>query len=74
MQQWVEGLRGYNISLDDEHAWLEYRRFTFAGYVMAVVASMIVKQTDRGDQMFLAMANRHAQHAADLESLAAVRT
>jgi hypothetical protein len=40
---------------------------------MAVVASMIVKQTERGDEMFLAMANRHAQHADDLDSLAAVR-
>jgi hypothetical protein len=34
---------------------------------------MIVKQTDRGDDMFVAMANRHAQHAVDLDSLDAVR-
>ncbi|MCE2709843.1 MAG: ecdysteroid 22-kinase family protein [Ilumatobacteraceae bacterium] len=73
VQRWVEGLRGYNIKLGFDDAWLEYRRFTFAGYVMAVVASMIVKQTERGDDMFLAMANRHAQHAEDLDSLAAVR-
>lgn len=73
VQRWVDGLRGYNVSLKFADAWLEYRRFTFAGYVMAVVASMIVKQTERGDEMFLAMANRHAQHAADLESLEAVR-
>ncbi|MEY4600530.1 MAG: hypothetical protein RLZZ201_221 [Actinomycetota bacterium] len=73
VQRWVDGLRGYNITLTFEDAWLEYRRFTFAGYVMAVVASMIVKQTERGDEMFLAMANRHAQHAEDLDSLEAVR-
>ena len=73
VQRWVDGLRGYNIMLSIEEAWLEYRRFTFAGFVMAVVASMIVKQTERGDEMFLAMANRHAQHAIDLDSLAAVR-
>ena len=73
VQRWVEGLRGYNVTLSSDDAWLEYRKFTFAGFVMAVVASMIVKQTDRGDEMFLAMANRHAQHAVDLDSLAAVR-
>jgi hypothetical protein len=73
VQRWVEGLRGYNVTLSFDDAWLEYRKFTFAGFVMAVVASMIVKQTDRGDEMFLAMANRHGQHAVDLDSLAAVR-
>ena len=73
VQRWVDGLRGYNVALTYDDAWHEYRKFTFAGFVMAVVASMIVKQTDRGDEMFLAMANRHAQHAVDLDSLAAVR-
>ncbi|MFM8906357.1 MAG: phosphotransferase [Actinomycetota bacterium] len=73
VQRWVEGLRGYSVAITPDDAWLEYRKFTFAGFVMAVVASMIVKQTDRGDEMFLAMANRHGQHAVDLDSLAAVR-
>ena len=41
--------------------------------VMAVVASMIVKQTSRGDEMFMAMANRHGTHAADVDALAVVR-
>ena len=35
---------------------------------MAVVASMIVVQTARGDDMFMAMAGRHAQQILDLES------
>ena len=29
---------------------------------------MIVEQTDRGDDMFMAMATRHAAHAVDLEA------
>ena len=33
---------------------------------MAVVASMIVGQSERGDDMFMAMASRHCQHALDL--------
>ena len=71
--RWAEGLGGYNVSMSFDEAWLEYRRFTFAGFMMAVIASMIVKQTERGDDMFMAMANRHAQHVADLDALAVVR-
>jgi len=48
--------------------WRDYRRTAYAGLVMAVVASMIVVQTARGDDMFLAMASRHAQQVLDLES------
>jgi len=71
--RWAEELRKYGVQLTADDAWLEYRRYAFAGFVMAVVASMIVKQTPRGDEMFMAMANRHGVHAADLDSLSAVR-
>ena len=37
---------------------------------MAVVASMIVSQTERGDDMFMAMATRHLRHAIDLDAMA----
>jgi hypothetical protein len=36
---------------------------------MAIVASMLVKQTDRGDAMFAAMANRHGQQMLDLNTI-----
>jgi len=49
------------------------RNGAFGGIVTAVVASMIVKRTDRGDQMFCAMTNRHAAHALDLDSLSLLR-
>lgn len=73
VEQWADGLGGYNVTLSFDEAWLDYRRFTFAGFMMAVIASMIVKQTERGDDMFMTMANRHAQHVADLDALAVVR-
>ena len=57
------------MRIDWDRCWTEYRRFTFSGIVTAVVASMIVKRTDRGDQMFCAMTDRHAAHALDLDSL-----
>lgn len=55
-------------SFDD--CWSSYRFYAFAGVVMSVVASMIVTQTARGDDMFLAMATRHLRHAIDLDSAA----
>lgn len=58
------GVTGY----DWDDCWLDYRRGTWAGLSMAVLASMSVKRTDRGDQMFLAMADRHARHALDLDA------
>jgi hypothetical protein len=39
---------------------------------MDIIAAMVVQQTARGDEMFAAMASRHAQHAIDLDALALV--
>ena len=63
------GIEGF----DWDTCWREHRRNTFAGLVMAIAASMLVEQTARGDQMFLAMATRHAQHALDLDAVDLLR-
>jgi hypothetical protein len=55
------GVAGYS----HDQLWDDYRRGTWAGLVMAICASMMVERTERGDQMFLAMAHRHATHALD---------
>ena len=52
-----------------ETCWDDYRRFAFNGFLMAVGASMIVGQTDRGDEMFMAMANRSGRMAIELDTL-----
>lgn len=49
-----------------ERCWSDYRRGVFAGFAVTVVASVMVQQTERGDEMFTAMARRHARHALDL--------
>ncbi len=51
-----------------EACFRDYRRFSFSGLVMAVIASMLVVRTTRGDDMFMAMANRHAQQALELDA------
>lgn len=56
-----------------DQCWTEYVSFSFSSLAMAVFASMTVGRTDRGDAMFMAMANRSAQMAADLDAVAALR-
>src|SRR5262249_42931614 len=53
-----------------DRCWSDYCRGTYAGFVMAVAASMLVERTERGDEMFLTMAHRHARHALDLDAAA----
>jgi hypothetical protein len=55
------------ISLDDVRDGV--RRQSFFGVVMAIVSSMLVAQTDRGDEMFMVMLQRHCQHVLDTDAL-----
>ncbi len=43
---------------------------SFFGIVMAIISPMLVVQTERGDDMFMALLARHAQQALDLDALA----
>jgi hypothetical protein len=58
------GVRGYTW----DQCWRDYRRGTTHGLVMTVVSSMIVQTDARGVAMFSAMAERHFQHALDLDA------
>lgn len=60
----AQGIRDYEW----EQCWEDYRRATFAGFSVTVVASMLVQRTERGDEMFTAMARRHSRHALDLRA------
>jgi len=56
------GIDGYDWTA----CWNDYRRGAFAGFAVTVIASMLVQRTKRGDDMFVAMATRHSEHALDL--------
>jgi hypothetical protein len=58
------GIEGYDWAT----CWRDYRRGAFAGFGVTVIASMLVQQTARGDEMFIAMARRHSRHALDLRA------
>jgi hypothetical protein len=48
--------------------WEQYRLNSFAGFMMAVMASMLVERTERGDEMFITMARRHGRQILDLRA------
>ena len=58
------GIEGYPW----EQCWNDYRRGAFAGFSVTVIASMLVQQTSRGDEMFTTMARRHSRHAIDVDA------
>jgi hypothetical protein len=62
----ARGVRDY--AWDD--LWLDYRRYAFGGFLMAIGASVMVVQTPRGDEMFLTMIRRHAAQIDDLDAAA----
>jgi aminoglycoside/choline kinase family phosphotransferase len=59
------GVAGYSW----DECWADYRRGSWSGVFMAVFAAMMVERTDRGDDMFLTMLERHGAQVADLESV-----
>ncbi len=48
------------------------RRQSFFGVMMAIVSSMLVERTERGDKMFMTMLQRHCEHVLDTDALAAL--
>ena len=69
LRQYYDALRARGIEgLSWERCWRDYRRYAFSGLLMAIGASMMVVQTERGDAMFMTMARRHGAQIVDLEA------
>ncbi len=60
VERYAAGMREAGIELDDAAAWEGYVLGSAGGYLMALLASQIVERTERGDEMFAVMAERHA--------------
>lgn len=63
-----EGL-GPNPAITLEQVREGVRRQSFFGVMMAIISSMLVERTARGDQMFLTMLDRHSSHVLDTGAL-----
>ena len=70
VEAYGDAVEGYGVVIDRQWMWLQYRRDTFAGIIMSVVASQIVGASDRSEALFAAMATRHTQHALDHDAVA----
>ena len=68
VDRYVDGLARQGVALEREAIWEQYRRYAFGGLIMAIVASALVRRTERGDDMFVTMAERHARQALDLDA------
>lgn len=68
---YIERLAEYGI-VDYSQAYRDYRYHAFSGFLMAVIASMLVERTPRGDEMFAVMAERSGAQALALDSLSLV--
>jgi hypothetical protein len=58
--RYAAGLRAAGVDVTDEAVWDGYVLGSASGYFVALVASQLVERTERGDDMFVAMASRHA--------------
>lgn len=65
IDRYTAALRSSGVSCSDEDVRWDYRIGTMSGLAMAVIASQVVTSTERGDEMFAVMAERHAQQMID---------
>lgn len=69
---YIDELRALGVRADADNVWREYRLYAFAGVIMAIIASMNVERTERGDEMFAVMFERPARQALHLDSLSLI--
>ena len=65
---------GANPPLTLEQVREGVRRQSFFGVMMAIISPMLVERTERGDQMFLTMMERHSSHVLDTGALEVLPT
>ncbi len=70
LAEYHQRLAELGVRYDFEQLWTDYRSRAFALFLVGFYAAMIVTQTPRGDEMFLAMVRGSTEQVLDLESLA----
>ena len=68
LRHYLEVLQSYSVALSWDDCWRGYRWHAGAGLAMSVIASMIVGETQRGNEMFMTMAQRSMSMCEDLQS------
>jgi hypothetical protein len=70
LAEYHQRLAELGVRYDFERLWTDYRGRAFALFMVAFYASMMVTQTPRGDDMFMAMVRGSVDMVTDLDALA----
>ena len=73
IRSYVSGMRVAGVDLDYDRAWRDYRHASLWGLAMAVIATVLAAETERGNDMLTRMAQYHGRHALDLDALSLLR-
>lgn len=66
VELYAGALAASGVAVTAEELWAGYRRYALGGLLVCVVAAVLVPRSPRGDELFVAMAERHGWHALDL--------
>ncbi len=66
LDHYLDVLGSYGANPDRDRCWTLYRHFAPAGLNMAVLVSTLVGETERGNDMFMAMATRSIRMSLEL--------
>jgi aminoglycoside/choline kinase family phosphotransferase len=69
LEQYRNEMEAAGVSMSPEDCWRDYRFGSLWGMFITVVATVFAAQTERGDDMLTAMAQRHGRQALDLDAL-----
>lgn len=72
VEDYREHMRTAGVELSADAMWRDYRLGSLWGMVITVIATTAAAQTERGDDMLTAMAQRHGRQALDLEALSLI--
>lgn len=69
VEEYRRQLGAAGVAYDADACWRDYRLGSLWGMVITVIATVAAAQTERGDDMLTAMAQRHGRQALDLDAL-----
>lgn len=70
VEEYRRQLNAAGVAYGADDCWRDYRLGSLWGMVITVIATVSAAQTERGDDMLTAMAQRHGRQALDLDALA----
>ena len=61
------------VDYDWDRCWRDYRLYSYSGLLNTIGPAMILRQTERGDDLMTTLTRRHATHALDMNAAELLR-